>query len=36
MVRKSGVLLAASTRKAMSSCSLVAIRRDDGTPTQSA
>ena len=34
MVRKSGVLFAASTRKAMSSCNLWAMRRDDGTPTQ--
>ena len=34
MVRKSGVLLAASTRKAMSSWSRWAIHRDDATPTQ--
>ena len=34
MVRKSGVLLAASTRKAISSCSLRAMRRDEATPVQ--
>ena len=34
MVRKSGVLFAASTRKAMSSWSRRVIRREDGTPTQ--
>ena len=34
MVRKSGVLFAASTRKAMSSWSRWAMRRDYATPTQ--
>ena len=34
MVRKSGVLLAASTRKAMSSCSRWAILLEDDTPMQ--
>ena len=34
MVRKSGVLFAANTRKAMSSWRRWAMRRDDDTPTQ--
>ena len=34
MVRKSGVLLAASTRKAMSSWSRFSMPREEGTPTQ--
>ena len=34
MVRKSGVLLAASTRKAMSSWRRRAILREDATPMQ--
>ena len=34
MVRKSGVLLADSTRKAMSSCSRWAILLEDDTPMQ--
>ena len=34
MVRKSGVLFAANTRKAMSSWSRWAIRREDATPMQ--